>query len=278
MAENSVSENADVALRAIQDDIDLSNPKSIVNMAPEPVKSYILRLTEEELAKDEEVLEKELGWDGKTGIPEFANIFRQNFWDEYDHAIKHNNLTMRPRWVYHGLTNSWIGAFLRHPPKVSWLIKMPRPYEVSLKEIHLLGLKQMRYIMAFPLTESNGKINVKLGELKFKILQHVDTRLHGAVVQRIEQKSINLNASMPEGAKLVQEESVAVSMDDIERRLAKLRGESKLLESPGNVQVDLMAPLVSSASDVIQELKGAGIMNHAPKKASEDDSDEDSGV
>jgi len=42
-------------------------------------------------------------------------------------------------------------------------------------------------------------------------------------------------------------------MDDIDARLARLRRESKSLEAPGSVQVDLMKPIMEAVHGMVEE-------------------------
>lgn len=231
------------------DEFDLSNPKSMVNLVPLYIKDEILRLQRRFLILTEKELEDILWPNGV--ISEDAQIFKQAFWDEFDRVIRygesHFNAT---RLMGDGFAIGWVREFIKDKHRLAWLIRIPREYEIVLKDIHRLGLKQMRVIMGLPLMTDRGTPNVKLGELKFKIMQHMDTRLKGAVVQRVENtnRNMNINTSLKDigGA-------APTSMLDIEKRLALLRRESKSLESPGFVEVDLMKPLMEAVHGEVEE-------------------------
>lgn len=81
-------------------------------------------------------------------------------------------------------------------------------------------------------------------------MQHIDTRLKGAVIQRIEQKNLNVNVEAGGSAGIPEK---PLTMDDIDARLARLRRESKSLEAPGSVQVDLMKPIMEAVHGMVEE-------------------------
>lgn len=229
------------------EEFDLGNPRAMVNLVPGYIRERILMLNPEVLL----MTEAELEWKNwYNQIPEDAQIFRDAFWDEYDRVMRYNEPMFDPnRILRDGFSAMWAREFVRDKYRLAWLIRIPREYEVALKDIHRLGLKQMRVIMAMAL-EKDGKFNVKLGELKFKILQHIDTRLKGAVIQRIEQKNLNVNVEAGGSAGIPEK---PLTMDDIDARLARLRRESKSLEAPGSVQVDLMKPIMEAVHGVVEE-------------------------
>lgn len=132
--------------------------------------------------------------------------------------------------------------FISDPAKLMWMLHPPVGYDLNLKEIHLLSLRCMRAAMALEIVDDNGKPNVKLIEAQMKIFQHIDMRIKGAVIQRIDQRNLNVNMNAnasPEVEKEVNRIS-SMTMEEIETRIKFLERKSKGLEAPGNVSVQLM--------------------------------------
>lgn len=82
--------------------------------------------------------------------------------------------------------------------------------------------------------EEYGKDKMKLLELQVKIVLALDQRVKGAVVQRIEQKNMNLNFSSNDPKLAKRAIDSATSMDALDQKLRELSmNENRLRQSRG---------------------------------------------
>lgn len=233
-------------------EFDESDPRSLVNLLPHFVKELVAKLPTELYEKTEAELRSMIfGEDEKED--ETSSRLRVAFWDEYDRVQRYEEDQMDMRRVTDRIcTPVYLNKrFLSDPLKLAWLLHPPVGYDLNLKEIHLLSLRAMRAAMELPTTDGKGKPNVKLIEAQMKIFQHVDMRIKGAVIQRIDQRNLNVNMNAdasPEVAKEVNRIS-SMTMEEIEDRIKFLEGKSKSLEAPGNVSVQLMPDTIKASEE-----------------------------
>lgn len=215
---------------------------------PNFLREKISFLHGEYLDMSQEDLEHEIFGSQKPDL--MMSRLKLNFWNEYDEVCKKPYQQMRLSHITGGVcTLSQFRKLTNDKHRLAWLIQVPADYRLSLADIHELSLAQMREIMVMDNYDDKGNVNVKLLDVKFKVAQHVDMRLKGAIVQRIDQRNLNLNMNSdvkPETAK-----DVALSMDEIENRLAELKQKSRSLTVPGGIKVDLLSEITRD-DDIIE--------------------------
>lgn len=198
-----------------------------------------LEATEEELERS--------AFDGPPDI--FGSRLKLNFWEEYDAAKKSGRVMQTTKIVYGVCTPNLFKKFIDDKWRLAWLIRIPPDYKLSLADIHDLSLAQMREIMTMDNYDPKGQPNTKLLEVKFKVAQHVDMRLKGAIIQRIDQRNLNMNVNANADT-AARPEDVALSMDEIENRLTQLKRKSASLLAPGGVQVDLLSAITAEPDTI----------------------------
>lgn len=147
---------------------------------------------------------------------------RLAFWNEYNLACEEGR-QINPPSLYSGVCSSQVyyDNYLRSPERVAWLLCPPAKYEKILDESLAYGLEQLREILALPLMDEKGKINVSLASLKARIWTQLDERKHGTAVQR----SLSISVGGRTDAALdnkTQEAILGTSMEEIQRRLKLL--------------------------------------------------------
>lgn len=134
---------------------------------------------------------------------------------------------LESREIYEGLCTktNFYDRILVNQYKMAWLLIPIQAYEDLIEESFFHGLKKVREILDMPLTEKSAPHIMKA--LEFFTNRHL-----GPVIQRIEQKSMNVNfdGNKP-GAS-------SMSPDDIMVKYNELK--SKLIDKPKDV-VDLDA-------------------------------------
>lgn len=234
----------DVEEENLESDLDLSNPRSLINLVPTFMKNELRYLQQQYFDMSNQELEDRLFPDGKPDA--IAQQLQTQFWDEYDRVQRWKERGMDVNRICSGLGSPvWLKKWCGDKLRLAWLIRMPASYEQALAGIHRLSIAQMSRIMQL---DSTTMPNPKLMEVQFKIAQHVDQRVKGAVVQKIEQKSlsVHMNAPGPGGDAPTKP---AMTMSEIQRQLDDLKARSARLEAPAGVQVDLLSSITAKPAE-----------------------------
>jgi len=125
--------------------------------------------------------------------------------------------------------NYFYNKYIKNPTKIAWLLNPPTGYITKMEEMLSFGIEQFRDILDLPHLEMDSQgeiipstINTKLLGIKAKIVAMVQERVQGAVVQ----KSVNL--SFNTGAGAVGKTTQAITMEEMDKRLAALDKRDKL--------------------------------------------------
>jgi hypothetical protein len=154
------------------------------------------------------------------------NRLRMNFWAEYDLSqTEHRKMKMSAIVGTICIQGYFYQKYLQYPEKCAWLVCRPASYETLLEEGLAFGLDQLRDVLAIPHLKEDQDGNItgydtKLIEIKAKIVAMFDQRVKGAVVQRIEQKTMALNMNVTN--KKIQDLTVEGSMEEIDKRIKEL--------------------------------------------------------
>jgi hypothetical protein len=238
------------AIQAVKDLWQRSEPRSLINIVPNVAAESFISASKEDphlFGHDEEGLHKILKATG--AIPSATdNRLRVAFWMEYERAQVAGS-QMELRNVYSGVCSKpyFYQTYLNNSAKVAWLTCQISSYEKYADEAITFGLTQLREVLALPHAEfhedgSVKKIDTKLIELKAKIIFGLEARRKGAVVQRVEQKNMNLSitATDKQAAQLAMEgtmEQLEKRLEDIRKRQRKARAEIQHLESEASPEV-----------------------------------------
>jgi len=227
-------------------DLELSNQQQFLNLLPAFLQEKIAQLPATLFDLSEEELSARLF--GEEEPSEAHQLLRQAFWDEYDRCLRYKVPMMDVYRIIHGVCSLgyFTNRFLREPENLAWLIVAPTDYLKSMKELLLMGTAQFREILKMPNANPDGSPNTKLMDVKFKIIQHVDMRVKGAIIQRIDQRNINVNldGDSPDGQKALADSRPVeeLGMNEVDAKLKELEKKSLALSAPARIEVDLMKP------------------------------------
>lgn len=196
--------------------IDRDNPRSIFNLVPKSVQTAILKVPGEMFGAGEEELRplvKQTSW----------SRMRINFWSEYNRAQMVSG-PMKMTNVFGGVCS--VGTFdklVAHEPGfIAWLLCPPTDYMLAVDEGLNHGMDQIREILSmdnYKLDKAGQRIpNVSLLSLKVKIVEMLDERKHGAIVQKLDVNSRTLSVNIQSDSG--QEES----LEEIQKRIKDLEG------------------------------------------------------
>lgn len=201
---------------------DRENPRSLINLVPPVVKlclEELEKLHPQYLNLCEEDLKEVLYGRGKEP-PRFDNMLRIQFWGELYRAQRKGGAFSIPN-VYHEVCSpATFYKYIRHPKVLAWLICPLTDYLTSVTEMLTLSISQMRDILILPNLDIRGNPNVKLLETKLKVFMVLDARKNGMVVQRVENKNMNLNLTAD--AKDVQTFMEQMTLEQIDTRIKQL--------------------------------------------------------
>jgi hypothetical protein len=222
----------------VRQDLSLADPKdprSIINLVPSAVKEALdhhLFEKEELFNTDERELYKYLRANNYQPSPT-DNRLRLKFWMEYDRVQERGEGQMQMVNVLAGICSRefFYKTYIKNPQKMAWMLCPPAGYQIKTLEALEFGIDQLRDILDIPHIGSGGKVDVKLAELKAKIVGMLDTRVKGAIVQK--SMNLNVNTSNDEVAKV----ATAETMVDLQRQLKDLERRNRQAQNLPLVEV-----------------------------------------
>lgn len=109
------------------------------------------------------------------------------------------------------------------PYLVAWLLCPTLNYETRVETLVEKSYDKMREILELPLIDQEGKVDVKVANLVMQVAKMVDMRARGNYTERIEQKSLTVNATAKEAQALLGGKEV-LTLEQIEERIKLLEG------------------------------------------------------
>lgn len=226
-------------------DLELSSQQQFLNMLPAFLQEKVAKLPQSLFDLSEQELKERIFAEEEP--TQVHQLLRQGFWDEYDRCQRHKIPMMDTYRIIHGVCSLgyFNNRFLAEPLNMAWLIVAPTDYLKSMKELLQMGAAQFREILTMSNRNGDGSPNTKLMDVKFKIIQHVDMRVKGAIIQRIDQRNINVNLDGETKAGRDAAAEIArpvgeLSMSEVDAKLKALEQKSLALSAPARVEIDLM--------------------------------------
>lgn len=162
------------------------------------------------------------------------NKLRLAFWREY-HRASEAGAVVAETAIIRGICSfrHWRERILTDPIKFTYILTPPPDYMLNLEETLGTLMGKLREVADLPVMDVNQKPIYKNIELMLKVFPHIDNRVKGAAVQRIESKSLNVTTNIKD---------VPSSMEDIDKRLAELEKatELPLIEPPQGAKIGVI--------------------------------------
>ena len=215
-----------------------SNPKSLVNLLPASISSYLRAIPESVWLETEDELCKK----GKCN--EYDELLRHAFWLEYDRAIRSGN-KMNPVSIFGGVVSrsTFFKEVIANTFRLAYMCTPPTDYNTRLEELLTLGLKQYREILTLPNINAKGFVDSRLVAVKQRIIEDVANRRRGQVIQRVEVQSKNLNVNVEHTTK-----HAAKTVEELEAEVRALEEQAKPI-----AQIPQTIEGVSYANEETQE-------------------------
>ncbi len=193
-----------------------NNPRCVVNLLTDKVKAEAKQVPPEYLAMSEDQLAL------KLEPSEIDEMLRIAFWDEYFLTVDNNLKSMRMSAIYARIcTRETFYQVIRNPMRFAYVLKPPRDYMLQMRSLLNIGLNRFSEILRLPLDREAP--DTKLIAELVKIVTILDNRVRGAVVQKvqIESKNVNMNVEAPKThAEIIKE------LKNLEAEIRVLEGSS----------------------------------------------------
>ncbi len=233
----------------IAPDVDLrdrDDERSLVNMLPSWIGDRILFMPPEFL----EMADTDLKESGL--ITELEEQLRTSFWIEYGTAVR-TRRRMNPVNIYSGICE--LAYFKKHlvtnSYKLAYICRPPVSYTVKVERLLSLGMDQYEEILKLPNINAKGFVDSRLIAVKQRIIEHLDERARGAIVQRIESKNLNVNMEKTIGSSSV---SPDMTIEQMEMEAQKLDEQlKKPYQIPANVGGTEIKPVNVLEAQVVSE-------------------------
>jgi len=175
-------------------------------------------------------------WPEHNSPDDVCARLRIALWDEYDRCFRFKLGALDFERCLRGICT--IGYFrsriLSDFGKLAFLCTAPPVYENQVRLLHQKGLSELQKILALPNEYPDGTADSKIADVKRRIYESLDMRLKGAVIQRIDQRNINVNIDGdPSMAGDAPKPDEMLAMDEIEAEIRKLEETSARLSIPG---------------------------------------------
>ncbi len=232
---NELAENNSHPNLVIDDRWDKNEPRSILNLIPTAVRESLEAGVEKRpdlFGLPERQLARKLK--DERAIPDSSdNRIRLAFWNEYEHACRTGQKFEIARVYGASCSKSFFyNNYITNPTRLAWMVCTPASYDVVMEEALQYGIEQLRDLLEMDITGPNGKIDVRLAELKTKIVAMLDQRVKGKVIQ--ETRNLNLNVGTTD--KDVAKAAMGQSMEAIQKRLKELEKRDRLAK-PAEIEV-----------------------------------------
>ena len=159
-------------------------------------------------------------------IDSTSRMLRIRFWEEYDRVAGKQMVMVNvyrsicePKVFYH---------ILRDPLKAAWILCAPASMLGRCGEQLDLLMERLSEVAEKRPVKANGEVDIKLAKLQFEMMMYFDQRKNGAIVQRVENRTMSVTANVQAGSeaerKLVEsfsDEELLKRLEDAKRRLPK---------------------------------------------------------
>lgn len=227
---------------------DTSNPRSIISLtlAIPTFQAAVKRL----ITEAPQLLDMEYHELKEKVRPTYTlHRLRTSFWNEYENAIQHNR-AMKQTHMYAGVCTERLfkKVVLEDNMKLAFVLSPPKDYMITVKEALDSGLDNLRAIATAPVFLENGRLDTRAAEVVLKAIALLDMRVKGAVVQRIDQRSLNVNLN--KDVSPASPETLPQSISDLDDQIERMK--AKLIRDVTHVK------LPSSPRDITDTMKELG--------------------
>lgn len=207
--------------------------KATLELFPEPLATNYSLLPAEIIQQSEVTLKTLLSPSHQM------EAIRSRLWMLIKERTKHNNSSrIQLSELAAGIAPlKYVEKCFEKQYMVAWCGVPTMDYNTRIEALLDKSYRRLNEILDTPLMDDKGKVDIKVAHLIIQVAKMVDLRSQGNYTERIESKTLQVNASAEQAQHLFQEK--ALSLEEINKRIALLE-EGKVVE-----------PVLSSSAEVI---------------------------
>lgn len=200
--------------------------KAVIAMFPEPLATNYTLLPDAVLQQSETTIKTLLSPSHQM------EAIRSRLWMLIKDRTKKNDTSrIQLSELAHGIAPlKYVEMCFEKQYMVAWCGCPTMDYDTRIESLLDKSYKRLHEILEAPLYDDEGKMDNKVANLIIQVAKMVDLRAKGGYLERVEQKTLQVNAT-PEQASQMFGVEKQLSMEEIEQRI-------KLLESGGVVSIE----------------------------------------
>lgn len=130
----------------------------------------------------------------------------------------------------HGIAPlKYVESALQMPLMAAWCGIPTMDYETRIEAMLDRAYFKLKEILELPLLDDRGKLDMKAASLIIQVAKMVDLRSRGNYTERIESKTLQVNASASEAQKMFGKDP-SLTLEQIEDKIAQLEGGKRELK------------------------------------------------
>lgn len=243
----------------------IGGEKSIFNLMPQAPK---IRKRILDLHKNRpDLLEQDEQWfkiNHRNSVTLITQRIRVALWMEFERAL-FGNRVMKPSNIFAGTcTESVFYKIVEDDIRFAYVLTPPSDYITMLKEAHNAGLEKLREIFSAQIIDTDGNLDTKSAEVVLKAFALIDARLKGAIIQRVDQRSIQLNAELSKAQQAAL--GLPTDMGELDKQLEKARAEvERLTAIPRHSSHEQLEKEHKKLTLAINDFNGGQVVNGKAK-------------
>lgn len=158
---------------------------------------------------------------------------RLAFWDEYERALSvRKKMRLNSVISHHCDKKHFYENILTNNMWMLFIITPPRKYELSMRHILEKSTQRLQRIMDIDPIDEDGRVDLKLAHLQYKIHAWVDNRVRGSVAQKLQIQSHIVSQQVPPEEQYYEK----LSVRELEKLASTHRRE---LREPAVIEAEL---------------------------------------
>lgn len=153
---------------------------------------------------------------------------RLAFWQEYESAVQ-TGRRMRLTQIIGGICTDWhwSSKVLPDNEKMAWIFCPPANYTVQVKEALQAGMETIREIVSAKVVDDDGYLIPRAADVVLKAVAMLDMRVKGAIVQKIDQRTLSLNVNQ----NVPPREALPQSMEELDLMIEQTKAKLKQINA-----------------------------------------------
>lgn len=197
------------------------------------------------------------------GITATMSRIRVSFWTEYEFAVMAGRKMYLSRIMGGVCGDTYFKEkFLKDNKKVAYMLTPPSDYVVQTKEALQVGLETIREIISARVIDEDGYLIPRAADVVLKAFMHLDMRVKGAIIQRIDQRTLALNVN--QNSSLVSPPiQIPRTIEELDQQLEELKKRINVKElRPESLELADMHDSLEVDKSIVSNGRGSYILTN----------------